>query len=187
MTRVAGARSRGIAARRGAAAAMLALCWSAGVQGVAAQPASAPDRATPSTAAQAGEAQREVPHAGAATVTLQVTVTNVRSDRGRVRVAVCPRASFLQPSCAWHAFAPAHVGSVVVTVSGLPLGVYAVQSYLDENDDGKINRSLLGIPTEGLGFSNDAPMRFGPPSFDDAAIRLGSAGGAVSLRLRYFN
>ena len=120
-------------------------------------------------------------------VALQVTVTNVRSERGHVRVAVCPKASFLQASCAWHGVVPARVGSVVVTVEGLPPGVYAVQSFQDENDDGVINRSLLGIPKEGIGFSRDAPMRFGPPSFDDAAIRVGEAGGAVSLRLRYFD
>ncbi len=120
-------------------------------------------------------------------VAVQVTVTNVRSDRGHVRVAVCPRAGFLQPNCAWHAFAPAHVGSVVVVVPGVPPGVYAVQAFLDENDDGKINRSLLGIPKEGMGFSRDAPMRFGPPSFDDAAVRVGADGAAVSLRLRYFD
>ncbi|MGI4977170.1 MAG: DUF2141 domain-containing protein [Janthinobacterium lividum] len=120
-------------------------------------------------------------------VAVQVTVTNVRSARGHVRVAVCPRAAFLQPSCAWHAVAPAHAGSVVVVVPGVPPGVYAVQAYLDENDDGKINRSLLGIPEEGIGFSRDAPMRFGPPSFDDAAVQVGADGAAVSLRLRYFD
>jgi len=164
VTRGTGVRSRALAARRGAMAIMLG--WSVGMGDAAAQPA---------------------PRADTAPVTLQVTVTNVRNDHGHVRVAVCPRASFLQPNCAWHAAAPAHVGSVVVTVPGLPPGVYAVQSYLDENDDGKINRGLLGLPTEGIGFSNDAPMRFGPPSFDDAAIRLGPAGRAVSLRLRYFD
>ena len=104
-----------------------------------------------------------------------------------MRVAVCPRAAFLQPTCAWHAAAPARVGSVVVVVPGVPPGVYAVQAFLDENDDGKINRSLFGLPTEGMGFSRDAPMRFGPPSFDDAAVRVGEGGGAVSLRLRYFD
>ncbi len=166
MTRGTGVRSRALAARRGATAVAITFGWSVGARGAAAQPA---------------------PRADTAPVTLQVTVTNVRNDHGHVRVAVCPRASFLQPSCAWHAAAPAHAGSVVVTVPGLPPGVYAVQSYLDENDDGTINRGLLGLPTEGIGFSNDAPMRFGPPSFDDAAVRLGPADGAVSLRLRYFD
>ena len=157
--------------RRGAvrgAAAALALCWSA------AQAAQAPG--------QAGATQ-----GGEGLVTLQVDVTNVRNDRGHIRVAVCPRADFLKPRCAWHAAAPARAGSVTVSVPGLPPGVYAVQCHHDENDDGKINRTLLGMPTEGIGFSRDAPMRFGPPSFDDAAIRLGPADGTVSLRLRYFD
>lgn len=114
-------------------------------------------------------------------------MANVRSERGHVRVAVCPKASFLQASCAWHAAAPARAGSVVVMVPGVPPGVYAVQAFLDENDDGKINRNLLGIPKEGIGFSRDAPMRFGPPSFGDAAVTVGAAGAAVSLRLRYFD
>ncbi len=118
--------------------------------------------------------------------TLQVTVANVRSDRGHVLVAVCPRESFLRPTCAWRGSAPARVGAVVVVVQGMPPGVYAVQSYLDENDDHRLNRSLLGIPTEGMGFSNDAAFRFGPPAFDEAAVRVAAGVGAISLRLRYF-
>lgn len=127
------------------------------------------------------------PAAAPAAATLQVTVTNVRSDRGHVRVAVCPRESFLRPTCPWRGSAPSQPGSVVVQVTGIPPGIYAVQSYLDENDDHVINRTLLGIPTEGLGFSNDAAFHFGPPSFNDAAIRLEAVGGMVSLRLRYFD
>lgn len=118
---------------------------------------------------------------------LQVTVANVRSDHGHVLVAVCPRESFLKPTCAWRGSTPSRVGTVVVEVTGLPPGVYAVQSYLDENDDHRLNRSLLGIPTEGMGFSNNAAFRFGPPSFDDAAVRVTAGIGALSLRLRYFD
>ena len=33
---------------------------------------------------------------------------------------------------------------------------------------------MLGIPKEGYGFSNDAKGRMGPPSFDDAAVEVGS-------------
>ncbi len=42
------------------------------------------------------------------------------------------------------------------------------------------------MPTEGIGFSNDAKMRFGPPSFADAAFTLGAAGGQIALALRYY-
>ncbi len=120
-------------------------------------------------------------------VAVQVTVTNVRSGRGLVRVAICPRGSFLAPTCPWHAFAPARQGAVTVTVSDVPPGTYAAQAYQDETEINRIPRSLFGIPQVGIGFSNDAPFRFGPPTFADAAFRLTEAGGAISLRLRYFD
>jgi uncharacterized protein (DUF2141 family) len=118
---------------------------------------------------------------------LDVTVTGVRNDHGHVLVAVCDRATFLQPSCAYHGRAPARPGAVVVLVTGVPPGTYAVQAYHDENDNGRLDRSFFGLPTEGMGFSRDAPMRFGPPDFADAAVVVPAVGGALSLALRYFD
>ena len=118
---------------------------------------------------------------------LDITVTNVRNDHGHVRAQLCPKEQFLSTKCPWRASVPAAAGTVTVHITDVPPGVYAAQAYHDENDNKKIDRSLLGIPEEGLGFSNDAPFRFGPPTFDDAAIQLGPGGGRISLALRYFN
>ena len=119
--------------------------------------------------------------------TLEVTVTGVRSAAGHVLVAVCDRATFLQPTCRYRGRAPAAMGSVTVRIVGVPAGTYAAQAYQDENDNDKLDRNLFGMPTEGIGFSNDAPMRFGPPSFDAAAFALGGEGGRMTFALRYFN
>ena len=117
---------------------------------------------------------------------LEVTVTGIRSAKGTVLVAVCDQATFLQPTCRYKGRAPAAVGSVTVRIAGVPPGTYAAQAYADENDNGKIDRNFLGMPTEGIGFSNDAPMRFGPPSFAAAAFSLGPAGGRIQFGLRYY-
>ncbi len=117
---------------------------------------------------------------------LEVTVTGIRSASGTVLVAVCDQATFLQETCRYKGRAPAAVGSVVVRIAGVPPGVYAAQAYGDENDNGRVDRNLLGIPTEGLGFSNDARMRFGPPSFNDAAFTVGPDGGRIQFALRYY-
>ena len=117
---------------------------------------------------------------------LEVTVTGIRSTAGHVLVAVCDKATFLQPTCRYKGRAPAAIGSVVVRIAGVPPGVYAAQAYADENDNGKIDRNFVGIPTEGIGFSNDAKMSFGPPSFADAAFTLGPAGGRIEFGLRYY-
>jgi uncharacterized protein (DUF2141 family) len=122
--------------------------------------------------------------AQAASVT--VTVTGVRDSRGVVRVAICPRADFLHPHCPYFAYSPSETGVVRVTINNVPPGVYAAEAYQDANDNGILDRNWLGLPKEGMGFSNNAPMRFGPPRFDDAAFALGSGASAISFRLRYF-
>ena len=120
----------------------------------------------------------------AAAATLQVEVTGVRNGHGLVRVAVCTEAEFLK-ECAHVGQVQAVAGSVIVRVEGIKPGIWAVQAFHDENANGKIDLNFLGIPTEGLGFSNDARFMFGPPRFGDAAIRLSGGGGRISLPLRY--
>jgi len=116
---------------------------------------------------------------------LEIVVANVRSGKGHVRVAVCSPETFLKDSCQWNGEIKAAPGEVMVTLE-VPPGVWAVQAYQDEDGSGKVTRNFLGIPTEGLGFSNDAPFRFGPPKFADAAFRLEPGGGRIRLTLRYF-
>ncbi len=127
-----------------------------------------------------------LPVANASAASLYVTVQNVPSEQGHVLVAVCPQAVFLSRDCPYTGIAPARKGSVTVRVSGIPSGTYAVQAFQDKNDNMNIDRNFFGLPTEAMGFSNNAPMRFGPPRYGDAAIRIGPGDGRISLKLRQF-
>jgi len=118
--------------------------------------------------------------------TLTVNVDNVRVARGRVHVDVCPEATFLKDDCPWSGNAPARVGLTPVQVHGLPAGRYAVQAFLDENSNGDVDRGLFGIPREGVGFSNDAKIRLGPPKFAEAVFAFNGTAQAIHLNLRYF-
>ncbi len=124
---------------------------------------------------------------GAHAANIEITVTNVRNDHGSVRAQLCTKEDFLSPRCPWRASAPAASGPVTVRITDVPPGVYAAQAFHDENDNHEIDRNLIGIPTEGIGFSRDAPFRFGPPTFDDAAIQLGPEGSRIELTLHYFD
>ena len=117
---------------------------------------------------------------------LIVTIAGVRNDVGQVRLAVCSKATFLKPTCEHVGSAPAKVGDVVIRLEDVPPGTCAPQPFLHENENGKIDTNLIGIPTEGLGFSNDAQFHFGPPGFSDAAFLLGRGGGRIRFSLRYF-
>jgi uncharacterized protein (DUF2141 family) len=100
-----------------------------------------------------------------------------------VNVAVCDRERFLK-QCAWSASAPAQAGETTVAVKGVPAGTWAVLAWQDENGNNELDRNLIGIPKEPYGFSRDARGKFGPPSFEDAAIEVGAGSATANLRLR---
>jgi uncharacterized protein (DUF2141 family) len=116
---------------------------------------------------------------------VQVTVQGVRNDQGRVLVALCTDAEFLRPHCAWKASTPAAAGTVTLRIEGVPPGTYAAQAFHDENANGRLDRSLLGLPEEGMGFSNDAPMHMGPPRFAAASFQVTTSGADIAFHLRY--
>ena len=118
---------------------------------------------------------------------IAVTVDGVANATGRVLVAVCTRETFLGAECPYMGHAPAPAGGTVeIVLEGLAPGTYAVQAFHDENENFDIDRSFLGMPVEGMGFSNDAPMNFGPPEFDKAKIELKHGRNETRLSLRYY-
>ena len=123
--------------------------------------------------------------AGAGAGMLTVEVTEVASSRGVVRVAVCTRDTFLEPACPYTGSAAAREGLTVVRVDAVPPGRYALQAFHDANANHRIDRNFLGLPEEGIGFGNDAAIRFGPPEFTEASVDLPDAATWTSLRLRY--
>lgn len=63
---------------------------------------------------------------------------------------------------------------------------YAVFVYHDANGDKELDRSPAGMPTEGYGFSNDAPTKFGTPSFDAVRFGLKPVGETtIRIKVRY--
>jgi outer membrane protein len=56
-------------------------------------------------------------------------------------------------------------------LADIPAGEYALMIYYDENDNLKIDKNFIGIPTEPLWFSNNYRPK-GPPSYSRAAFIL---------------
>ncbi len=73
---------------------------------------------------------------------------------------------------------------VEVTFKGFAMGVYAVAAFQDLNGNGKLDRSLLGWPTEPVGASNGATRIVGPPKFEDVAFALKQATQTILLTLK---
>ena len=62
-------------------------------------------------------------------------------------------------------------GSQAFYIRDVPRGEYALMVYHDENENGRLDKNFIGIPTEPLGFSNRYKPK-GPPSFKRAAFVL---------------
>jgi uncharacterized protein (DUF2141 family) len=72
--------------------------------------------------------------------------------------------------------------SAVCRFDGIKPGVYAISAFHDENDNGKLDTNLIGIPTEDWCTSRNARGTLGPPSFEDAKFSF--RGGLVTLSAR---
>lgn len=123
---------------------------------------------------------------GLAAADLVIEVTDLRNSQGTVLVEACTPPTFVTARCPHSGTVPARAGTMTVVIRGVPPGTYAIQAAHDENDNGKVDLGLFGIPLEGFGFGNDARVAFGPPDFLDAAVTVTEPRTTVRLAMRYF-
>jgi uncharacterized protein (DUF2141 family) len=78
-------------------------------------------------------------------------------------------------------------GKAVAAFDGLAPGRYALSVYQDLDGDGRLKSNFLGIPREPVAVSNNAPARFGPPRFADAAFAVSRPVERQQVRLTALN
>ncbi len=125
--------------------------------------------------------------AGAAlaqTGSLEVTVNNIKSEKGNIRIGLFTKDEFLKTPFEGK-IVKATTEGVTVIFENLKAGVYAISIVHDENDNGVLDSNKLGIPREGYAFGNNALGRLGPPAFDEATVEIGAAPLKQVLKLKY--
>jgi uncharacterized protein (DUF2141 family) len=119
---------------------------------------------------------------------LYVDVHNIRSDEGLIAVTLYPDDSsrFLaRRGSLYVGRVPAQAGTVRVCIHVPAPGTYALGVYHDTNADRRYTRNAIGLPSEGYGFSNDAPAVFGLPSFRSVRLAVPRSGFVTRVRMRY--
>lgn len=120
----------------------------------------------------------------AAPVAVELRIENVVAGRGSLRIAMFDERNWLSNQVVIAARTQAAGETVRVRLNAPGAGRYGLAIYQDVNGDGRLNRNMVGIPTEPYAFSNNAPANFGPPAFSAAAFTVGEQGGATAVRLR---
>ena len=105
---------------------------------------------------------------------LTIEIKNIPTTKGNLFIGL------YQPKNEFPVFGKQYIGKVVpvsgktmtYTFKDLPQGDYAFAIYHDENKNGKLDKNMLGVPTEYYGFSNNARRTFSAPSFEEARFDL---------------
>ncbi|CAN5243242.1 DUF2141 domain-containing protein [soil metagenome] len=123
-----------------------------------------------------------------AEASLTISFAGLRSAKGLMRICLTRNPHFF-PGCDKdpHAFkASVAAGpSAQLRIPGITSGDYALSVLHDENANARADM-LLGIPREGVGFSENPRLRFSAPKFDAARFHMGSADVTKMIRIRYF-
>lgn len=69
--------------------------------------------------------------------------------------------------------------------ANVPAGDYVLAVIHDENANNKVD-TFFGIPREGVGFSHNPAMTFGPPRYETAKFHVGGGANTLSVKLKYF-
>lgn len=69
-----------------------------------------------------------------------------------------------------------------IVFKDVPPGRYGVVAFQDIDSNKDLKKNFLGFPKEPIGFSNDARIKMGPPSFSDAAIIV-EAGKTITVQI----
>ncbi|KCZ53026.1 DUF2141 domain-containing protein [Hyphomonas pacifica] len=120
----------------------------------------------------------------AAAADLSVDIKGIRKAEGQLHVALFEEAGWGDNQAAQTKVIPSTGDDVTFVFEGLQPGRYGIKMFHDVDGDGELKRSMIGIPVEPYGFSNDAPVRFGPPDFDTAAFEVTEDGAVQTITLR---
>lgn len=117
---------------------------------------------------------------------LTVVVSNVKSEKGYILVALYNSGRSFLVTPVKTASAKAKEGHVMVVFQDIPEGDYAATVLHDLNDNKKMDENLLGIPKEGFGFSNDAMGSFGPPGYKECIFPVAGNTVTTGVKLRHY-
>ena len=121
---------------------------------------------------------------------IEAAVSGVSNAPGMVGCALFSSAAGFplesdRPSVKIMRVAPAG-GAAMCVFENVPPGVYAMAVVHDTNGNGRADTNFLGMPTEGVGVSNNVMPRMSAPTFD--ANKFSVAAGNITrlaITLRY--
>jgi uncharacterized protein (DUF2141 family) len=117
--------------------------------------------------------------------TLTVKIENVSKKGGDVRLGLYERATWSNDKAepVAGAVVPAVVPETVMVLRNLKPGTYGAKLFQDFNRNGEFDFSVLGLPAERYGFSQDPRVLFHEPGFDATKFTLMPGSNTITVHL----
>jgi len=119
---------------------------------------------------------------------IRVKVTGIRSGKGKIILNVFKDNDTYNKErpCKKFVFDKKDLANGTLTVNCvLEPGTYGLTLIDDENENGKIDKNLIGMPKEGFGFSNFFMEKMKKPVFDDFKVELKFPNNKVGIKVKY--
>jgi uncharacterized protein (DUF2141 family) len=111
---------------------------------------------------------------------LRVTITNLKEAKGYAGIGLYDKAEnfpIAGKTVMVKRVEVKAVGSVVIELSNIADGTYAIAATHDLNGNNKFDMNFMGIPKEPYGFSNNIRHSFSAPTFEECKFTV--SGGIV--------
>jgi uncharacterized protein (DUF2141 family) len=124
---------------------------------------------------------------GASSGDITVAVSKVRNTSGEIICSLFADAGgFAQRVPLAKVVAQPLVPATTCVFHGVKAGIYVITAIHDENDNGRLDKTFFGRPTEGYGVSNNHTYATHGPRFDESKFSFsGNGTRSIAIHLRY--
>lgn len=119
---------------------------------------------------------------------INVVLEGMRSSQGLAAVTLYAdnsRKFLVKHGSLYVGRSPAHQGTTRTCIYLPAPGTYALAIYHDENANQSFDRTGLGLPAEGYGFSNNPATLVGLPSFRSVRLAIPRSGMTTRITMKY--
>lgn len=118
---------------------------------------------------------------------VNVGISGVRNDAGVVRCGLFTSADgFRVPGRELREIVSRISGGKASCAFGsVPDGTYAIAVFHAENNEKTLETGLFGQPKQGVGFSRNPSITFGPPGFSSASFQVGDKPVNLQIEMKY--
>jgi len=118
----------------------------------------------------------------------QVTVSGIRSPKGQIILSVFKDEKTFEEEKPFKKIVfdkkTISDGTLILNFE-IEQGTYGITILDDENLNGKLEKSMIGMPKEGFGFSNFYLEKLKKPSFSEFKTDVKYGGNNIGIRVKY--